>query len=103
MCQRYIDQWPVSRCPPPPGDLARNPGLCPHPQSSPRPFSPQAGAQSTESHTSQGAQGTFRAVERSVWPDDDGHSPLHIRANPPSVHPPGAWCDRAVSVQSCPC
>ena len=35
---------------PPTGDLACNPGLCPDWESNHRPFSSQAGAQSTESH-----------------------------------------------------
>ena len=35
---------------PPAGDLARNPGMCPHWESNWRPFGSQANTQSTEPH-----------------------------------------------------
>ena len=40
----------VASCRPPAGDLARNPGVCPHQELNRGPFSSQAGAQSTEPH-----------------------------------------------------
>ena len=43
-------QCVVASCVPPTGDLAHNPGTCPDWESNWRPFSSQAGAQSTEPH-----------------------------------------------------
>ena len=47
MCERNRDQLPLS---PPNGDLVCNPGMCPNWESNQRPFSLQAGTQSTEPH-----------------------------------------------------
>ena len=40
----------VVSCLPPPGDLAHNPGMCPHWESNWQPLGSQAGTQSTEPH-----------------------------------------------------
>ena len=43
-------QYVVTSHAPPTGDLARNPGMCPHWEWNQRPFGSQASAQSTELH-----------------------------------------------------
>ena len=48
MCEKYIDQLPLAR--PQPGDLARNPGMCPDWESNRQPFGLQTGTQSTKPH-----------------------------------------------------
>ena len=47
MCQRYMDQLPLSH---PRQNLAHNPGMCPDWELNQQPFGSQASAQSTEPH-----------------------------------------------------
>ena len=47
--ERNINVW-LPLMTPPPGNLARNPGMCPDWESNWRPFGSQAGTQSTELH-----------------------------------------------------
>ena len=53
MCERNIDlfDW-LPLAPPPTGDLACNPGMCPDWESNQQPFGSQANTQSTEPHQS---------------------------------------------------
>ena len=81
--ERNINVW-LPLAPPPTGDLARNPGMCPDWDSNWSPFGSQAGVQSTEPQ--QPGQNPF-FIHRPMSGDKPLHGPALSRPSQRSLQP----------------